>query len=224
MISAKQIRAARALLDWTQRTLAEKAGLSITAINNIEREEVLARSSTLLHLEQTLVEAGIEFLNNSGVQQRQDIFEFKKIEGGNFIERITEDVLHCLTQSSEIVFVGANEEHIHKYISDGDARYQAHLRQYKIRERALVREGTTFFNSDPRHYRFLPKEAIGSLYWLVYFDRFVIFDGKAKHALFIRNSSIANAYMSQFNFLWKVARKPDEITIMKALRAKTRGT
>ena len=36
-ITASQIRAARALLDWTQDDLAKKSGLSLRALNSIER-------------------------------------------------------------------------------------------------------------------------------------------------------------------------------------------
>ena len=47
MISGKQIRAARAMLGWTQRELAAAAGLSEVSIKNAERGVVDSRGSTL---------------------------------------------------------------------------------------------------------------------------------------------------------------------------------
>lgn len=61
MITPAQIRAARALLGWSQSQLAEKAGVSRNALNNLEREVVAPRRSTVKAIQQTLEQAGIEF-------------------------------------------------------------------------------------------------------------------------------------------------------------------
>lgn len=62
MISGKQIRAARALLNWSQQALADRAIVSGNAVARLERGQSDSRSSTLQALEQALVGAGIEFL------------------------------------------------------------------------------------------------------------------------------------------------------------------
>jgi transcriptional regulator with XRE-family HTH domain len=41
MITARQSRAARALLGWTQETLADKAQVSLTALKRLESESTL---------------------------------------------------------------------------------------------------------------------------------------------------------------------------------------
>ncbi|GAA0631392.1 helix-turn-helix domain-containing protein [Sphingomonas ursincola] len=41
MITARQSRAARALLGWTQETLADKAQVSLTALKRLESESAL---------------------------------------------------------------------------------------------------------------------------------------------------------------------------------------
>ena len=41
MITARQSRAARALLGWTQETLADKARVSLTALKRLESESGL---------------------------------------------------------------------------------------------------------------------------------------------------------------------------------------
>lgn len=64
MISAKQIRAARALVSWTQEELARVAGLSNAVINNVETERVDPRQSTLMKIQAALEGAGIEFLSD----------------------------------------------------------------------------------------------------------------------------------------------------------------
>jgi transcriptional regulator with XRE-family HTH domain len=64
MITARQVRAARALLGWTQRELAEASGLSLAVVNNIEREATSGRASTLRKLQSALEEAGIQLIED----------------------------------------------------------------------------------------------------------------------------------------------------------------
>jgi transcriptional regulator with XRE-family HTH domain len=63
MVSARQIRAARALLGWTQQQLADRAIVSFNAVTRLERGEVDPRVSTITAVEAALVKAGVEFLS-----------------------------------------------------------------------------------------------------------------------------------------------------------------
>jgi predicted transcriptional regulator len=62
MITARQIRAARALLGWSQQQLADKAIVSLNALARLEKGVVDSRVSTLLAIQKALMKAGIEFL------------------------------------------------------------------------------------------------------------------------------------------------------------------
>jgi predicted transcriptional regulator len=63
MITPRQIRAARALLGWSQQRLADKAIVSINALARLEKDVVDPRVSTVLAIQKALVKAGIEFLD-----------------------------------------------------------------------------------------------------------------------------------------------------------------
>jgi DNA-binding XRE family transcriptional regulator len=63
MITSRQIRAARALLDWSQQQLADAAIVSLNAVARLEKGIVDSRTSTLLAIQKALVKAGIEFLD-----------------------------------------------------------------------------------------------------------------------------------------------------------------
>ncbi|MEY4591437.1 MAG: hypothetical protein RIR18_332 [Pseudomonadota bacterium] len=63
MIKPAQIRAARSLLSWSQQELADRAVLSLTAINRLELGQVDTRISTLEAVEDAFQKAGIEFIN-----------------------------------------------------------------------------------------------------------------------------------------------------------------
>ena len=65
MITARQSRAARALLGWTQETLADKARVSLTALKRLESESGLeVYESTRDQVRRALEDNGILFLNS----------------------------------------------------------------------------------------------------------------------------------------------------------------
>jgi len=65
MISAAQMRAARALLGMDQRSLAEAAGLSLPTIQRMEASNDVVRGNvdSLMKLVNALDAAGIELIN-----------------------------------------------------------------------------------------------------------------------------------------------------------------
>ncbi|MGY3539829.1 transcriptional regulator with XRE-family HTH domain [Bradyrhizobium sp. USDA 4515] len=65
MITARQSRAARALLGWTQETLADKARVSLTALKRLESESGLeVFESTRDEVRRAFERSGIVFLNS----------------------------------------------------------------------------------------------------------------------------------------------------------------
>ena len=69
MITAEQLRAARALLRWDQKTVAGEAKISLATLRRLEGGEgpLKALAETAHRLEQLYLKAGIEFIEeNSG--------------------------------------------------------------------------------------------------------------------------------------------------------------
>ena len=64
MLFAEQIRAARGLLDWTQRELADQAGVSLSTVKRMEAGAGPAQGHgrNIWALQETLEKAGIRFL------------------------------------------------------------------------------------------------------------------------------------------------------------------
>lgn len=61
MISSRQIRAARALLGWSQQDLADKSIVSVNAIRRLESSQVDPRWSTISAVKAALEMGGVEF-------------------------------------------------------------------------------------------------------------------------------------------------------------------
>ena len=65
-VTSAQIRMGRAALDWTVRDLAEAAGLHRNTITNVEVGRYIGDAETLEKIEQVLVRAGVEFIDENG--------------------------------------------------------------------------------------------------------------------------------------------------------------
>ena len=65
MITGRQVRAARALLNWTQERLAEKALVALTALKRLESERGLGvHEGTIDQVRRALEAAGILFIES----------------------------------------------------------------------------------------------------------------------------------------------------------------
>ncbi|WP_353005226.1 helix-turn-helix transcriptional regulator [Mesorhizobium sp. M0761] len=65
-ILPQQIRAARALIDWTREDLANASGVTVRTLARIESSQTLPRTATLQAISSALEAAGIEFISQNG--------------------------------------------------------------------------------------------------------------------------------------------------------------
>jgi transcriptional regulator with XRE-family HTH domain len=68
MLTSDQIRAARALVRWSARELAEKASLSLPTVQRLEGATGIPSASvqTLMSIKAALEAAGVEFIAENG--------------------------------------------------------------------------------------------------------------------------------------------------------------
>ena len=67
-LTSEQIRAARALLRWEQRDLAEASGVSLPSVKRLETQpgSLAAQERTIAELRKALETAGVEFIEENG--------------------------------------------------------------------------------------------------------------------------------------------------------------
>lgn len=68
MIAPEQIRAARGMLKWSARKLAEETGISLPTVQRMERDGGLDNTlnKNVVAVQKALEKAGIEFLPENG--------------------------------------------------------------------------------------------------------------------------------------------------------------
>lgn len=70
-LTGGQIRAARALLNWSRDTLGAKADVSVRTLVSIEAGEGNPTKETLILICDALTRAGVTFIGDSGVQLKR---------------------------------------------------------------------------------------------------------------------------------------------------------
>jgi transcriptional regulator with XRE-family HTH domain len=66
MVTAAQCRAARGLLDWSQKDLAARAGVGIVTVRQLEGGVNEPRRATLEVIRRAFESAGVEFIEENG--------------------------------------------------------------------------------------------------------------------------------------------------------------
>ncbi len=64
MVTSRKVRAARALLGWTQELLADKALVALTALKRLESDRLSVRDATRDAVRKALEAAGVVFLSS----------------------------------------------------------------------------------------------------------------------------------------------------------------
>ncbi len=207
MITLLQIKAARALLEWKQETLAQKAGLSLPSINNLERGLYSPRQDTLEAIKTALENAGVEFLDGSGVRLAQQEYAYQTFEGKNFIADLDEDIMNVLQgPEDEIIGVLDNERHWITYASVTNPLYIEARKKRGWKERFIVSNKAGFMISPPESYRTIDPSIMGPLTYEIYGDRLALIMWESMRVTLIKNISIATGFKLQFDALWNFGK------------------
>lgn len=64
LINARQVRAGRALLGWTQQRLADQALLAVNTLRAVEKGQRNSKDESVAAIRKALVKAGIVFISD----------------------------------------------------------------------------------------------------------------------------------------------------------------
>ncbi|QQR68422.1 MAG: helix-turn-helix transcriptional regulator [Alphaproteobacteria bacterium] len=212
MITAMQIRAARAMLDWSREDLAEKAAVSTTALRSIEIGASEPRDSTLLRIRDVFEKSGIDFQSDGGIRPRQhEMLAFEGSEGVcRFYDLVYETILR--EGKGEIDACGAMEETVVRLMGDYTdihVRRMVHV-AHVMRVRHLIREGD-FCAPGSRYctYRWTARDQYEPIPFYVFNDNLAIMllNAMPKAKIFVlRSAAVAKAFRQQFKIMWNMAR------------------
>ena len=212
MPTIEQIRAARALLDWSQSDLAEHSGLSQTGIARIENGTNQPNSRTLAKIEEAFDKASIEFIGERGVQRRSD--EVKMLRGHKgFVEFLNDvyNVTRTNTKNLDVVVNNVAEAQFLKWERDFADVHETRMRETGARYKIIVEEGDKNFTASKyAEYKWVKSDLFSSISYYIYGDRTALIDFSEDDVLvFIINSeTVANFYRTEFERVWAKATTP----------------
>lgn len=214
MASIEQIRAARALLGWSQNELADRAGLSQTGIARIESGAHRPNSRTLAKIEEAFDAADIEFLGTTGLRRR--LGEVRTLEGTDGFRVFMDDVYETArTEGGPIRLFNAKPGNWIKWL--GAEWYQHHAaRMQEVRAkfdlRITAREGDAqFIAGSFGEYKWFPKELFNDRSIYAYGGKlaFLDFQENGLRIMVLQQREFADAFRVLFDIAWeKMASKP----------------
>ena len=209
MITAEQIRAARALLDWSTSDLAKQTGLTVNGINKIERGHVQAHRETLDTMQKIFEDAGVEFLPGSGLRKRNRIIQVH--EGKDANRHLLDDVYMTLRDiGGEVLVAGLDENLVVKDVDkDFLQMHLARLASAKIHERLLIKTGDTNFVAPHDTYRWVPEKYFSSYPLYIYGPKLALVSwAPTARCVIIHDEAFAESARRLFNYVWDKAEIP----------------
>lgn len=208
MINPEQIRAARALLDWSTSELAKQTGLTVNGINKIERGHVQAHRDTIEKLEDVFESAGIEFLPGSGLRKKNRMVQV--MEGLDANRRLLDDVYTTLRDTGgEVLIFGLDEALV---TSDVDKAFlDSHLQRISksnITERLLIKSGDINLVAPHHVYRWMPEKYFSAYPLYIYGPKLALVSwAPAARCIIIHDDAFAESTRKLFNYVWDTSQE-----------------
>lgn len=209
MMTTLQLKAARALLDWTQQDLAKAAGVHLNVINNIERATTNPRQQTLEKLRRALEENGVAFIGTRGVELKREAVTVLKWEGEKFLATLVDDILrHVRGASDEVLTTMADIRNFDAHDAESGRRYVDEKTARGFRERLITRAMPGFYPRHSEQYRVLEGGSLGPVDTIVYGDRTAFIFWEQQETVVMKGAAMAETQRRIFENLWSQGHQP----------------
>lgn len=127
-------------------------------------------------------------------------------KGRRVYRTLLKDTLSTLESGSEVRLIGIDENELEKEVEPIYLKqYLTAIKERKIVERAIIRQGEKRLRSKQVSYRTLPE--IGNVGQILYADKVAIFvNGTPRHLILLQGAEIASTYGLHFELLWNIAK------------------
>ena len=208
MPTIEQIRAARALLGWSQHDLADKADLSQTGIARIENGTNQPNSKTIQKIEAAFDKADVEFIGSTGVKKRTG--EVRTLQGVDGFKELLNDIYVTAKEyGGEFCLHNAKPDNWVKWL--GEDWFKMHSERMaalsdKMSFKITSEEGNTnLISSAFAEYRWFPKELFDNNCIYAYGSKlaFVTFGEDDVYIRILDDKSFAYGFKILFDIAWE---------------------
>jgi len=204
MITAQQVRAARAYLDWDRAALSDESGVSDAQIYAFESGTTKSpRQGTIDALERAFLQHGVGFKDGGILPVLDCTIRF---EGEGWYQRLLDDVYKTLTRAKkpELLLFCADDR---KSPPEVNNQYRK-IRAAGARMRQLVEEGNTHLMGPLNEYRYVPKGRFENYVTMIYGDKVAVCTDNNTRAIVFNDKHLAATWKNIFEMLWDTLKQP----------------
>lgn len=211
MISANQIRAARALLDWTVVQLGEKVGVGATTISAIETGRSSGSKDVLTAIIYAFQAAGVELTEDGGVRPRQS--KVASYRGKDGFKAFFDDVYEVASthKNPDISITNVNEAEYDKWLGSYEVVHANRMTKLEnVKLRVLMKERDIHLTSTSYcEYKWIPEEQFADVSLYIYGDKvaFIEFSEHDVSITLVESPSVTLSLRKMFEITWKNAYK-----------------
>lgn len=216
-INSKQLRSARAYLDVSRNEVADRTGMGVQTLSDLENGKTSSpRVSTLEILKLYYETHGIEFTEDGGIRPNKiHVQQFEGVEG---FRSFMDDVYEIAkTQGGEISLFNTQPALWPKYL--GEEWYAMHVERMvelgdKIKMRIAIREGDEAFLLPMVEYRWIPRDKWRERTFYAYGNKlgFLSFDNDEIQIIVIQEENLVDSFRVLYDMACDsnttIARKP----------------
>lgn len=207
MITSDQIRAARALLNWSQTELSVRSSLTTPTIANIELGKQTPSTTTLQRIYDAFDIAGIEFTDGDGVKKR--IGQTYTYRGHNGFEKFYQDIdaTALAMPNGEFLVSNVNEHDFLKWLSEENIyRHHLAITRTSVKYRILIKEGDDYMpgSSFGAIYHWTAGDQFHSVPYYVYGNKvaYIAFEENDVNVFVVENALLSQLHRRQFDEMW----------------------
>jgi transcriptional regulator with XRE-family HTH domain len=211
ILKARQMKAARALLDWSQDDLANATNLSVATIRKLELGHISPRHTTMDVIRRAFEDNGLEFVEPDGVRHRPE--DIGIYQGHDGFKTFFNDVYQTMAKNGgDVVVVCASEAPFSQAFGD-EYRFLHYDRMKALKNHVRVKcivtnDNATLPAKEYCEYRWISKHYVDSVPFYVYGDKYAIIVFEADPSpkvIVIQSPVVSRAFRQQFNSMWDKA-------------------
>lgn len=212
MMTTPQLKAARALLDWTQADLAKAAGIHLNVINNLERGMSDPRRQTVERLQKVLTGQGIIFIGSSGVELKREAVGITKHQGNDCFAQLVDDILNVVRAANdEVLSIVADMRDFAAHEPAAGKRYASEKAARGFNERLITRAMPGFYPRNAGAYRVVDPQMLGGVDTVIYGDRVAHLFWSESEIVILKNADLASAQRKIFEEIWALGQEPARV-------------
>lgn len=199
MIKGFQIRAARALVDWSLKDLESACGVTGQSISNYEVGRSMLSAGNLEKVIKAFDGAGVEFTATGAQLKTTPVYYY---EGEGWYLELLDDAYNTVidTDNPEILIENVDD----RKSSAEVIQKMRKIRDSGIRLKMTALEGETHLLAPSACYRFIPKKFFKNWIVMIFGSKAVFSIEKEKRCLVIEDADMAKAMRNRFGLLWEI--------------------